>query len=214
MSDLATAYAVIQGAADAIGKLAGLKEQLKAKPDRAAAALAGALAEVHRTYLAVDLEITRVIVLAAPGALGQNSDPEYLIPLFELEGGKVLTRVEQSQGHCTRIKNIYERDLNNWFERVFGRGEANHLIVREVFETLGHVDKQAYDLMRGLAESLGMRAGAILAEMKKAPPDHIAAQALARAAYSELKPIRAALQQLDRQISGLEDEFIEMSGAA
>ena len=210
--DLASAYAVVEKTTDAVGKLAALKQQLKAKPDVAAGALAGCLAEVHRTYLAVMAEVTRLTVLAAPGAFGDGSKVD-LTPLVELEGNTVRTRVEQSRGHCTRIKNIFARDLDKWFERVFGKGQANHLILREVFDTLSEADAQTFIIMQAIGDIIGSRAGAILVEMMKPVPDVAAAGALARTAYLELKPMRLALQALDAQLSGLENEFIESSGA-
>lgn len=212
--DLASAYAVVEKTAEALGKLAGLKEQLKAQPDQAAAALAGCLAEVHRTYLAVSAEITRLTVLSAPGALADGNGALDLQPLFELEGNAVRARVEHSRGHCTRIRNIYARDLDGWFERVFGTGQASSIILREVFDTLGEADTQTFVIMHAIADVVGRRARDILSEMMKPKPDPAAARALARSAYLELRPMRAALQELDIQLSSLEGEFIENSGAA
>lgn len=211
--DIAAAYMVVEKTSDAIGKVIALKDQLKAQPDQAAAALAGCLAEVHRTYLAVTSEVTRLTVLAAPGALTDGDGTVDLRPLFELEGNAVRARVEQSRGHCSRIQNIYARDLDRWFERVFGRGHTNDLIMREVFSTLGEADTQTYLLMNAIADVIGARAGAILSEMMKPVPDPLAARALAHAAYLELRPMRAALEALDVRLSRLESEFIESSGA-
>jgi hypothetical protein len=169
--DLAAAYTVVETTAEAIGKLAGLKDQLKAEPDQAAAALAGCLAEVHRTYLAVSSEITRLTVISAPGALANGTGAVDLQPLFELEGNAVRARVEQSRGHCTRIRNIYARDLDRWFETVFGKGQASCLILREVFDTLGNADTQSFVIMHAIADVVGRRAGDILTEMMKPVPD-------------------------------------------
>ena len=212
--DLVSAYAVVERTSDAIGKLAALRDHLKAKPDQAAAALAGALAEVHRTYLSLDAEITRLAVLAAPGALSDASGAADLKPLFELDGNAVRARVEQTRGHCTRIRNIYERDLKKWFETVFPKDNTKQLILGEVFDTLSEADTQYYVLMSAIGDAIGQRASAMLAEMMKPVPDAAAAHALARTAYAELRPMREALHALDVKLSQLENEFIDASGAA
>ncbi len=210
--NVVAAYAAVEKTTEAVGKLASLKEKLTAQPHQAAAALAGCLAEVRRTYLAVMSEVTRLMVLSAPGALDLEGKPD-LRPLIELEGTAVRARVEQSRGHCSRIRNIYLRDLDKWFARVFVSEQANYRITEEIFETLTDTDVQTLAIMQMIGGVIGRRAGEILTHMMRTPPDPAAASVVARAAYVELKPMRAALQALDLQLSGLENEFIETSGA-
>jgi hypothetical protein len=211
MADLVAIYEVVKETIGAIEKLAALKKELSARPDAAALALASALAEVERTYQALDSEIARFVAFSGPGALDAHTD---LAALYALDGGSIRVRIEAGRGHCTRISNIYDRHLRSWFDSVFAGRLAEQAILREVFDTLSMHDKQTFVLMDHGARFLEERAASMLDAMMAHPPDLAAAHALARASFLELRPMRRALADLVHQLRTLENELIEIASLA
>lgn len=206
--DLKGALDVVGATTDVVEKLAKLKEKLSKNPNAAAAALGAALAEVRRTYLAVDAEVTRF--------LSRVFDPDAFNPgnqhlLVELDGGAIRVRAHEARGHCARIRGIYQQHLNKWFDKVFDKAEL--LIIGEVFDTLQNDDQQSWILLESVATFLAGEARALVDAMLAVPPDEAAARARLRAAYGQLRPMRDKLRALVSQLEALEAEFIEISGA-
>jgi phosphate uptake regulator len=192
---------------DAVAKLASLKDKLRANPSAAAAALADALGEVDKTYFAIESEFARLVALAVnPGALERD-----ITPLAELEGGKLRTRVHASRGHCSKIANIYERDLKRWFEKVLNRTDV--LITEEIFDTLRNEDELLYALLEPLAQIVSDEARAAMDILTAPPPDFPAVKLRLLQARSHLQPIRDRMNAIANQLGSLQQEFIEVSGA-
>lgn len=199
--------AAINATGDAVGKLASLKDKLRANPSAAAAALAEALGEVDKTYFAIESELARLVALAVnPGALEKD-----ITPLAELEGGRLRTRVHASRGHCSKIANIYDRDLKRWFERVLNSTEV--LITQEIFDTLRNEDQALYALLEPLATIISDEARSAMDILTGPTPDFEVVKRRLLQARGRLRPVRERLNAIANQLGSLRQEFIEVSGA-
>lgn len=192
---------------DAVEKLALLKDKLRANPSAAAAALAEALGEVDKTYFAIETEIARLVALAVnPGVLERD-----VTPLAELEGGKLRTRVHASRGHCSKIANIYDRDLKRWFEKVLNPTEV--LITQKIFDQLRNDDNALYELLEPVATLISNEAQLAMDILAGPNPNFEAVKKQLLQARVQLRPMRERLNAIANQLGSLRQEFIEVSGA-
>jgi hypothetical protein len=93
-----------------------VKKLLLAQPDKANQKLAEVLDELTKTVGALEAEMVRYLNLEfQPGV---SITPGRGV-LLEMEGGQSMIRINETRGHCHKIKSIYDTYLNPWFDRVF-----------------------------------------------------------------------------------------------
>jgi len=200
------ALAAVKEIDEAVEVLGKAVARLKGQPDTAALKLAEALDEIGKTWQVIDQAITRF--------LGLGFDAEELTKgsqvLLGIEGGALLVSVQQGRGHCHVIRNIFDKYLDRWFQRVFKGDELAR--IRNVFYGLGYADLDVFNYMEHVAQQLQVEANAAL--------DSIAHGKLAEARVrilslrSDLSPLRLSLSHSLVHLYALKGEFITIAGTA
>jgi hypothetical protein len=179
--------------------------RLKADPDRAASKLSDALDEVEKSCRSVDDAVAQYLGLGfSPEQLKESST------LLQIGGGALLITVQRGLGSCHKIRNIYENDLNRWFERVFKKDTASYKDLEKVFTELNWGDQSLFQVMGMAAERVQFLANEALdlAKFQK----YQEAQRQILSSLSELNPLRQEINKLLAKLFGLRVEFIEISG--
>jgi len=194
--------------ADRLGVIDAVKAKLVKQPDPAAAKLVTVLEELSKIYGAMEDEFTTYLSL-----FFDDADPKQLAreraALARLEGGAIRARMEEARGRCSKIRNIYERYLTPWFDRVVNRDEAEQL--RQLFRELSEIDSHMVD---GIAELSGWLAAEAAKTNDLAESGAFAdANARVLSARRETLPLRERIAEAMIGIRKLESEFIEISGA-
>lgn len=206
MIDILAGLAAIKKIDDAIGVIAKLVSKLKGDPDVAAAKLADALDEVGNTWRVIDEAISNYLKLGIDeGALKEGSDV-----LLKISGGGLLVSVQRGRGHCHIIRNIFNRYLDRWFQRVLNGQDLND--IQGVFHGLGDLDNDVFATMELIAEQLQKEANVILEKMIEGNVDGARQHVLSM--RKDLQRFRFALSAAMAKLYDLRANFIEISGSA
>lgn len=133
LAEVAAAFGAATTIKSEIEKLGPLARQLRDKPDSAGARLSDALDEIRKTCVAVDAALLKFLLLA--------ERPSYE-SLLELQGGAALADVELGRGHCSVMVGIFQRYVENWFNRVLSPAEAG--MARAVFQSFENADMSVF----------------------------------------------------------------------
>jgi hypothetical protein len=193
--------------ADKLGLIQAVKGKLIKQPDPAADKLVIVLEEISKMHTAVDEEIGKYLGLWFDPANTQLQKGRET--LIDLEGDKIKARVGKARGSCETIKNIYDRYLNPWFQRVLSFSENEMML--ELFKALGQYDDVMMEATEKLAEWLGPKATETLDRVDS--DDWQGANELIRSARKEILPVRQKVSGALSELYRLQAEFVEISGA-
>lgn len=209
------ASAMVAGAtklADVVGKL-GVLDAVKAKlaqqPDLAATKLAAALAEIEKTILAFESEVTAFL------AINLSPGPDYrkdMSILYSLESNALWARTNSARGHCAKIGNIYDTYLDPWFQKVTGLKKSDRDALRTLFMELRHTDNAMMGLLNSATAWLGEAAKEVLERLEDGKLED--ANMLIAKSRKDVLPVRRSLSSARIKLGDLQAEFIGMSGVA
>jgi hypothetical protein len=204
MLDAMVAIETVKKVDEALGIIGKLVAQLKAQPDAAALKLAEALEEIRKTWVVMDDTFTDYLKLGIEqDALKAGSEI-----LLKIEGGELLVQVKNGRGHCSVIRNIYDRYLSRWFERAL-KG-ADLAAMHQVFNLLADADDTLFRSMEDLAGQLQKEATEVLDIFSGGNVDGARQRILST--RKQLGPLRLAMSETLAKLYGLKSEFIEISG--
>ena len=205
----------ISGTLSAANELAGLlgtfakvRQKLIAQPSAAAEQLAFALNEISKTMQAVESELVRLLTLGASPEALKAAMASSENPLYELEGPKLRTRIEQARGHCHLIGNVYDAHLDKWLSKALD--PAEHEELQAVFGRLAEADDDLFWRLVSVSDYLETTAKATLDEALA--EDWDAAHKRLAEARREVRPLRTAIGAAMVQLYSLKNDFVEMSG--
>lgn len=127
--------------------------------------------------------------------------------LVKLEGGELLSEVEQARPICRKIERIYRQDLRVWFGKYLEEDEQ--LKMEGLFQQLGTADDQLVDQLMQVAKWLTEEAKATLDLVDGDDLD--AANRRIKAARKEVLPFRRVLSESMRKLFALQDAFLQAS---
>lgn len=205
-----------------LGILEAVKKKLASQPDVAATKLAGALAELQKTFLAFDAEVVPYLAIYLERGEERQDLTEtvrYELKrqyrkdvnlLYSLEGGAALVRASAARGHCGRIGNIYDVYLNPWFKKVVHLNESERAALKDLFDRLRFGDNEIVLLIERSAMWLGNSAREVLDHVENG--DLNLANDTIASARKQILPVRKSLSDALNRIRKLEADFIEISG--
>jgi hypothetical protein len=203
--DVSLAYKSAQELDSAVGILAKYIGKLKAHPDLAAEKLGQALGEVAKTLQVVDNAASQYLSLGIDeGALAKNSKL-----LLDIDVGVLATEVDRGRGHCHKIREIYAKYLDKWFERALSRDE--HASVREVFSGLQNADSDLFVDLTTVAEKLQQEAGVVLGFVVGG--DEASARARVLSALPDLRPLRKSISKTMQTLYAMQSDFVDITSA-
>lgn len=201
MSTLGTSLDVLEK----LGILETVRNKLVNNPKPAARHLSAALAEIGKTYAAIDDLLVNISSLAFETEEGRKEAEKFL---RELQGGRFRVEVEKAKGHCSKIGRIYDNYLSGWFSEVLDQREAEE--IRWVFSDLAISDQWILRLMEAATDVLPKLADRLLELM--AQKDITGAAQLSRDVADRWKKPRRRLAQGMAELWRLQDTFSELTG--
>ncbi len=197
-----------------ISKDLGLLDTLKAKfirqPDPAAAKLQAVLDEISKIYLVFEQELVRYLSLTLDPAELNHEKAVFI----ELESGQIAARMGTARGHSSKIRNIFERYLNPWFQRLFDDSQLSNdefLSINRLFRNLSDGDSHMLDIIDQVSGWLAQEASNTCDLIEK--KDMAGAQARLARARKEVLPARRAVSEAMRNIYEIQAAFVAASGA-
>jgi hypothetical protein len=190
--------------ANQLDVLRAIKGKLLRQPDAAADRLVIVLEELSKIYTAIESELVEYLSLYFDADSAQTERAV----LLRLEGGEIASRASAASGHCHKIKNIYDRFLDPWFQKVLSRGEIDN--VQKLFELLGDFDRSVVMDLDLVARWLTQEATATLNLVNAKKYDY--ANDRICAARKEVLPVRQAISNAMSELRKLQAEFIGSSG--
>jgi hypothetical protein len=181
-----------------------IKGKLLRQPDAAAERLVIVLEELSKIYTAIESELVEYLSLY----FDNDSAQAERAVLLRLEGGEISSRASAASGHCHKIKNIYDRFLDPWFQKVLSRGEIDN--VRKLFELLGDFDRSVVVDLDVVARWLTQEATATLNLVNAKKYDY--ANDRICTARKEVLPVRQAITNAIIELRKLQAEFIGSTG--
>lgn len=191
--------------ADKVGAIDAIKYRLLNQPDKAAAKLADSLDELYKTFKALDEEIVRYLSL--------YFDSEATIiqgraVLLGMEVGQSRIRMHEARGHCAKIKNIYQKHLNGWFDRVF-KNETDNKDLKNFFEDIGTADDAIIQAVDKVTDWLTKEAEQTLDLVDGG--NRLGANQRVTQARIDAKPARIRMTEAMAHLRGMQAEFIASS---
>lgn len=191
--------------ADKVGAIDAVKYRLLSQPDKAAAKLAESLDELYKMFKALDEEIIRYLSLYFDSETtiiqGRNV-------LLGMEVGQSRIRMHEARGHCAKIKNIYQKHLNGWFDQVFGN-ETGNQDLKNFFEDIGTADDAIIQAVDRVTDWLTQEAEQTLDLVDGG--NRLGANQRVTQARIDAKPARMRLTKAMAHLRGMQAEFIASS---
>ncbi len=191
--------------ADKVGAISAVKDRLLNQPDKAAAKLAESLEELYKMFQALDEEIVRYLSLYFES---ETSIIQGRQVLLGLEVGQSQIRMHEARGHCAKIKNIYTKHLNGWFDRALGN-DQDRQTMKMIFESMGTADDAAISAVDQVTKWLTQEAESTLDLVDAG--NRLAANQRVTLARIAAKPARIRLTEAMAQLRGLQADFITCS---
>lgn len=208
MIDIAFAAKGLSAVNDELDKL-GLLEKVRNKlindPDKAAKYLENVLSEIKQDIAVIDKELVGLLTLSFKTEDERRAAEKYFI---EQHGDKMMERVHQNRGHCSKIYNIYLEFLRGWFSRVLDNDESEQ--IEKIFDDFRHFDWIVVELMRKIASKIPYLEDELRRLMRDKKVDE--ATHLINSLREELKEERRRLQRNFSKLSALHADFIEITG--
>lgn len=200
-----TVVAYAKGAASLIANhvttLLGFASKLKAQPDEAALHMQRALAEIGRTCQVMDDAIVSFAELVDTPSVGT---------VVRLQGGGLARHVNDGRGHCHIMKVIYDRFLDRWFERVFGKTN-DYLQIKNIFDVFEQGDSDLFHWLGMLAVELQEEAAALLPLLRAGKRDVVREKVWE--VLAELAPLQVEMNRIVAELSTLRNELMEATRA-
>jgi hypothetical protein len=196
------------GLAKDLGLFKYLKRKLIKQYDPAIEELSVVLGEIYKIYDLIDTEINIYLTMRfRPENLDFIREDEQ--HLSSWQGKKIVAKVAQSRGHCSRIMKIYHDYLKTWFPTVLNSEECK--LVDDVFWKLDEFDGIMVKSTKELAEWLSSNAGTVLIHLKA---DNFAgANNKIKEDSIEILPIREAIAEAMATLSDLQADFIKIASS-
>ncbi len=191
--------------ADKVGAISAVKDRLLNQPDKAAAKLAESLEELYKMFQALDEELVRYLSLYFES---ETSIIQGRQVLLGLEVGQSQIRMHEARGHCAKIKNIYTKHLNGWFDRALGN-DQDRQTMKMIFESMGTADDAAISAVDQVTKWLTQEAESTLDLVDAG--NRLAANQRVTLARIAAKPARIRLTEAMAQLRGLQADFITCS---
>lgn len=200
MIDPGTIVHGLTQAVDGLKALTSIGKIPQNERDAAGAKLVEVLDEIAKTCVALEGELVRLLAVDFADA----NLRETRAVLVSMEGGGVRATMSAVRGHCSRIKNIYQRYLDAWFLKLWPN---QHTAIQAAFVELSDVDGKMLPLIDWLAalteyeahESLNLLdAGNVMAARKRILD-----------ARSLVLPVRRQLNQLVATLRDLQSWYVE-----
>lgn len=191
--------------ANKVGAIEKVKNLLLSQPDKAAENLAESLDELYKMFQSLDDEIVRYLSLSFDTAA---TVPQDRAALLGIEVGQSKIRMHAARGHCAKIKNIYDKQLNGWFDRVFS-DPNDRQNVRTIFDNMGTADDAAIKAVDNITAWLTQEAGDTLDFLDGG--NRFEADQRVKRARSEIKPARIMLTEAMSQLRAMQADFITAS---
>lgn len=189
------------GIADRLGIIESVKTKLVSQPDKAATKLAVVLEELLKIYLSFESEVVSYL---STSVSSEDEVKAAKSALFALEAGALRARMSIARGRCSKITNIYENNLNPWFQRALGKGENEE--VRRLFRELSDIDSFMIDVINDVADWLAAESEQVLTLLLN--KDFEGVERRLADARRQLLPSRRAISGAINQIQELEAYFI------
>lgn len=202
------ASGVVKATEESVSIISRLVGALRAQPDLAATQLSAVLDEVLKTYQAVDGAIARFGSLAVGDALASRSED-----LLSMAGGSLESEVENRRGHSSDIRNIYDKYLFRWFEKVFNSAEMEAMT--EAFHGPNGLANADLGLFTRLTEVVG----ALRREAYEIAPlvlaeDFDGAKRRIVESYLTLAPLQQEMADAMVGMARLKNDFIDIARVA
>jgi hypothetical protein len=208
--ELTAVISAASGMAD-LTKNLGLFELLKNKlikqPDQAAADLAAILDEFSKIYIAIDMELCTYFSVLLYDGMSADEERDARKILGELEGGTAKMRVAESRGHSTKIRNIYNKFLAPFFQKVF---QGENVQMSWLFNDLEDADRVMIKFMDSMSEYLQQTAAETNRLLNLG--DRVAAQRSIRDSAIEIRFVRKYMVETLVRLRDLQADFIALSG--
>lgn len=192
--------------ADRFGVLDAAQAAVVSQPDQAAKRLAEVLMELIKTVEALDAEMVRYLSLSFHSPEGIA---EARTILLGMEVGGSVIRINETRGHCHKIKHIYDAHLDKWFDKLFAKSSAERNALATLFEGLGTADDYMIGAMHEVAAWLEMEAGLTLDAVDS--NDLLGAGGRVSQARLVAKPARKRLVETAARLRGLQADFIRVA---
>jgi hypothetical protein len=186
------------------GILESVKGKLISQPDKASEKLTVVMDELYKMYSSLDDAIVSYlsVYFDSPENIAEGRRV-----LLDLEVGKAMIRINESRGHCHKIRNIYEAYLDKWFSRVLDSSETAG--IRSLFDIWSDYDFNMLNAMFKVNEWLKTKAEDTLNAIEN---NNIqGANDIVRIARGEVKQTREFLTHAMNQLRVFQAEFIHMS---
>jgi hypothetical protein len=202
------ANSVVKGAEESISTIRRLVERLRAQPDMAALKLSAAIDEVMKTYQAVDGAITSYGSLALDTDALTTRSRE----LLAIAGGSLEVEVENHRGHSQAIREIYDKYLFRWFDKVFNQTELQEMEAAFYGPNgLANADHNLFAELLNVAESLTAAASTVVPLAMAGDVDRARREIVD--SYLALTPLQQAMAKSMRQMAALKNDFLELARA-
>jgi hypothetical protein len=185
---------------------ASLKTKLKGDEAAAGKDLNEVLDELIKFYTATQKEISdfQSLDLANPGNLQETKRV-----LYDIQSGAMGIRIAEASGSCAKIKRIYEKHLDTWFQRVFKNETAKYREVRHLFSNLLDLDMNMVQATKDLEDYLSEKAQAVMKLVYNSDTNVITYH---NKVSVELLETRKGLSHVVKQLVELKNDFAQSAG--
>ena len=194
--------------ADRFGAIDAVRDALLKQPNLAAAKLAEVLDELAKTVTALDDELVRYLSLYFHT---EESIAHGRGVLLGMEVGQSAIRINEARGHCHKIKNIYDKYLNTWFDNVFQPNSPENVALIDAFGSLTTADDYIVEAMMEASNWLKVQAEKTLDAVDT--KNLIGANTFIQQARREVKPARERLTETMSKLRAMQADFIYASGS-
>jgi hypothetical protein len=192
--------------ADRVGVIDAAADAVRTQPGKASARLAEVLTEVLKTAEALDAEIVRYLSLHFHG---DQSIAQGRAALLGMEVGQAAIRINETRGHCHKIKHIYDAYLDKLFDKLFAKSPAERNQLRTAFDGLGTADDYMIGAMGEVSAWLEAEAGLTLDLVDTG--DLAGANSRIHHARMIARPARKRLVETAARLRSLQADFIQRS---
>lgn len=184
-----------------LGVIDEVKIRLLGTPDLANDKLVVALEETAKIYHLVENMLSTYLSIE----FDQTSRQDEREVLVKIEGGELLSEVEQARPICSKIERIYTQYLRGWFGKYLEKDEQ--LKMEVLFQELSAADDHLVDQLRQVAEWLTEEAKATLDLVDGDDLD--AANRRIKAARKEVLPVRQVISDSMRKLFAIQADFLQ-----
>jgi hypothetical protein len=165
------------------------------------------LEEVSTVCDTIDREISKYLSLTFAPKVASRGLKKERRALLKFEGNQLRARMKEAKGSCTKIQNIYEVYLRDWFQQALDPPDAANM--EQLFRTLWGSDINMFYDIDVMASWLAAQARTTLDLLDDGKADE-ATRSL-RLARNEIQPTREAIAAARAQMADLKTTFISVA---